>query len=220
MATRLLLPLTIALVLAAVPTPGNQPPAPTSPSPGSVAQFIADEEGRGRQDREPSPADPFPELPDLSRLKALDPTTQRAAEEAFRAYYRYRQSGYEHRQRVFDWQLVSSKIIFWTVIVMVSAGIYFSGVQFHVALRGLRPRSTAAAPPDKAVATGEPGGAERTAERTGAVDAGTVTLQTSLEAGTGGIKLSSPVLGVIILMISFLFFYMYLIHIYPIREIQ
>jgi hypothetical protein len=43
-------------------------------------------------------------------------------------------------------------------------------------------------------------------------------LMTNLEASPQGIKLSSPVLGVIILLISLLFFYLYLIYIYPIIE--
>ena len=42
---------------------------------------------------------------------------------------------------------------------------------------------------------------------------------TTFEAGTGGIKVSSPVLGVIILVISLAFFYLYLAYVYPIREI-
>lgn len=42
---------------------------------------------------------------------------------------------------------------------------------------------------------------------------------TQFEAGTGGIKVSSPVLGVIILVISLAFFYLYLAFVYPITEI-
>jgi hypothetical protein len=42
---------------------------------------------------------------------------------------------------------------------------------------------------------------------------------TQFEAGTGGLKVSSPVLGVIILVISLAFFYLYLVFVYPIREI-
>jgi hypothetical protein len=42
---------------------------------------------------------------------------------------------------------------------------------------------------------------------------------TQFEAGTGGLKVSSPVLGVIILVISLAFFYLYLAFVYPIQEI-
>lgn len=42
---------------------------------------------------------------------------------------------------------------------------------------------------------------------------------TTIEAGTAGIKVSSPVLGVIILTLSLAFFYLYLVHVYPIEDI-
>jgi hypothetical protein len=42
---------------------------------------------------------------------------------------------------------------------------------------------------------------------------------TEFEASAKGIKVSSPVLGVIILVISLAFFYLYLVYVYPISEI-
>jgi len=44
-------------------------------------------------------------------------------------------------------------------------------------------------------------------------------LTTDLTVSPKEIKISSPVLGIIILIISLLFFYLYLIYIYPITEI-
>lgn len=41
----------------------------------------------------------------------------------------------------------------------------------------------------------------------------------TLEVGSSGIKVSSPVLGVIILSLSLAFFYLYLVFVYPIVEI-
>lgn len=35
----------------------------------------------------------------------------------------------------------------------------------------------------------------------------------------GGFKVSSPVLGVLILALSFLSFYLYIVHVHPIQEI-
>jgi hypothetical protein len=49
--------------------------------------------------------------------------------------------------------------------------------------------------------------------------AGPEATSTTLEASATGIKLSSPVLGVIILALSLAFFYLYLVHVYPIEEI-
>jgi len=40
-----------------------------------------------------------------------------------------------------------------------------------------------------------------------------------LELGQTGLKVSSPVLGVIILVISLAFFYLYLVYVYPIGEL-
>ncbi|WP_299815882.1 hypothetical protein [uncultured Jannaschia sp.] len=42
---------------------------------------------------------------------------------------------------------------------------------------------------------------------------------TTLEASKTGLKVSSPVLGVIILLLSLAFFYLYLVHVYPISEV-
>lgn len=115
----------------------------------------------------------------------LDEAGQASQRRALQAYYDYRSEGFDHRRRVFAWQLLSSKAIFLLVIFLVMAGVYFSWLQFRQGLKG-----------------GE-GGASHT----------------TLEATPGGIKLSSPVLGVIILTLSLLFFYLYLVHVYPIEEI-
>lgn len=47
----------------------------------------------------------------------------------------------------------------------------------------------------------------------------TEDVATQVELGTKGIKLSSPILGVIILFLSLGFFYLYLVHIYPIENV-
>lgn len=203
--------LALVSMLAAAPV-AAQVQVPPEPAGGPIGSFIASE--KAKADAAAGATDPLPTLPDLASLQRLDPETRSAALEALREYYRYRQSGYQHRRRVFDWQLLSSRIIFVIVILMVSAGIYFSGVQFHLALRGAPPvvkeiKEAPAAIPSSADTA--PAEAPRPAP---------MTLQTSFEAGSSGVKVSSPVLGVIILVISFLFFYMYLVHVYPISEIM
>jgi hypothetical protein len=128
-------------------------------------------------------------MPDPTALKAMDENTRKRALAAWRGYYDYRVSGYEHRKRVFEWQLKSSKYIFVIVVMLVFAGIVFAAIQFYSSLNA------------KQGSGGDKGDA------------------TELSASYKGIKVSSPVLGVIILVISFLFFYMYLVHVYPIEEI-
>ncbi len=123
--------------------------------------------------------------PTLIDPTRLDEAGRDAQRRALQAYYDYRRDGYEHRRRVFAWQLLSSKIIFGLVILLVLSGIYFSWLQFRQGLRGDKDGDT----------------------------------RTTLEASPGGIKLSSPVLGVIILTLSLLFFYLYLVYVYPIEEI-
>ena len=56
----------------------------------------------------------------------------------------------------------------------------------------------------------------REKEKTGKGDRQEVT---ELSASPKGIRISSPVLGVIILTISLLFFYLYLVYVFPIEEI-
>lgn len=124
--------------------------------------------------------------PPIISSELLDEEGMAALRQALTSYYQYRTSGYAHRERVFAWQLLSSRIIFVLVIALVLTGIYFSWLQFRASLKGGK-------------------GAE--------------LKETSFEASTTGLKISSPVLGVIILAMSLAFFYLYLVYIYPISEI-
>lgn len=139
-----------------------------------------------KKDKEQS----IPIIPQGSSIAMLDDATKEQYFAALNEYYKYRISGYKHRQEVFYWQLLSSKIIFVVVIFLVLVGIYFSGVQFHSSLKWKRSKGV-----------------------------GEKEEATSIEASIKGIKVSSPILGIIILVISFLFFYLYLAHVYPIEEI-
>jgi len=113
-----------------------------------------------------------------------DPQTYKAFLRATTEYYSYRESGLQHRRRVFEWQLSSARIIFVTVLLLVGAGITLAALQF----------------------------------RAGATANG-VAATTELNLSREGIKVSSPVLGVIILVVSLAFFYLYLVYVYPIKEI-
>ncbi|MCB0683950.1 MAG: hypothetical protein KDC32_24045 [Saprospiraceae bacterium] len=89
----------------------------------------------------------------------------------------------------------SSKIVFIAVLLLLTVGVVFSGIQFR---KGMLE-------------------AKRDGEMTDN-SSRSMDLKTELEATTSGIKVSSPVLGVIILLISLLFFYLYLIYIYPVGD--
>lgn len=119
-----------------------------------------------------------------------DPETLEECWEAYRAYFSYYQAGFEHRRTVFWWQHVSTRIIFAVVLVLVAAGMYFAWVQFQLDVRRSA-ESREEAPRD----------------------------DTELVLATSGIRVRSSVLGVIILVISLVFFYLYLVHVYPITEL-
>ncbi len=108
-----------------------------------------------------------------------------------KAYREYQLFGLMHRRETLQWNLTSTMIIFWIVIFLVLTGIVFAGLQFYKAMK---------------------------IKKTGAADPN-MNLATEMEASIKGIKISSPVLGVIILVISLLFFYLYLVYVYPIDEI-
>jgi hypothetical protein len=109
---------------------------------------------------------------------------------AYREYFDYYQSGFAHRKAVFWWQHVSSRIIFVVVLGLVSVGVFFAWVQFR---------------------RGHVGPAGPSEEHPSVIH--------QLEIGQAGVRISSPVLGVIILVISLAFFYLYLVYVYPIKEI-
>lgn len=142
---------------------------------------------------QPSTLSP-PMLPDGAAL--TDSLTQARQQDALQAYFNYRVHGFDHRLRVFEWQLLSSRIIFVVVILLVLLGVYFSGVQFH---RGLHEADARAALDPETPPEAKP--------------------VTEIEASMEGIKVSSSTLGVIILVISLAFFYLYLVFVYPIEEI-
>ena len=133
------------------------------------------------------------EQADLAFPDAPDPAASAATSEAYQAtlqaYYAYRKAGYDQRLGVFAWQSLSTKIIFVVVLLLVLAGIYFAAIQFHA---GLRRRDGA-----------DPASPE----------------ETELSLSLSEVKVRSPVLGVIILTISLAFFYLYLVHVYPIRNV-
>lgn len=173
------------------------------------------------------PADPIPE-PSASTSRPpgipvappnnsqLNDSTRAEYQKALQAYYDYHRSGLEHRKKVFEWQLLSSKIIFVVVIILVLSGVYFSSIQFHSSLRAARYAEERMQAYEQGVADGERPNAPEFHRDESVKDEYPIT---HLEASLQGIKVSSPVLGVIILALSFLFFYLYLKYVYPINEI-
>lgn len=129
-------------------------------------------------------------VPEAPAFDQIDTKTKEQYLYALQRYYEYRVGGYVHRENLFEWQFLSSKVIFFVVLVLVFAGIYFAAVQFHIGLKTLGDQKAA--------------GPEETTE---------------IDFSLKGFKIRSPVLGVIILGLSLAFFYLYLVYVYPIENV-
>ncbi|MBN3760745.1 hypothetical protein [Burkholderia sp. Ac-20365] len=149
-----------------------------------------------------APAPPTAAMADDPGSAVLaDPATRRMYLSAMQHYYEYRANGYAYRSRVFEWQLLSSRLIFVAVVLLVIAGVYFAAVQFHVALAISRRAGT------------------YTAKQEDAASSVDDTLKTELEVSAKGVVVRSSMLGVIVLALSLAFFYLYLVYVYPIRDV-
>lgn len=126
------------------------------------------------------------QLPFVPSAVVLNEENQAMQQKAIKTYFQHEMESNRHQLNVFHWQLLSAKIIFIVVILLLVAGIYFAAVQFHHGLRSGKP----------------------------------VEQSSEFEASLKGIKVSSPVLGVIILTISLAFFYLYLVYVYPIEFVR
>jgi hypothetical protein len=125
-----------------------------------------------------------------------DPASRQKYQEAMQGYYAYLTNGYLYRSRVFEWQLLSSRVIFVVVLLLVGAGMYFAAVQFRVAMIRAK-RDAAGDGPTKA----------------------DESLATKLEFSAKGVVVNSSVMGVLILTLSLAFFYLYLAFVYPIENV-
>lgn len=155
---------------------------------GVIQQLSKDQQESVTTVDQPSESDHMMPVP--PGALALDAETHAAYLVSLRAYYNYRATGLEHRRSVFQWQLLSSKVIFVVVLLLVGLGMYFAAIQFKTDLKGKGQNQN--------------GGASTT---------------TDIELSAKGIKVTSPILGVVVLTLSLGFFYLYLVYVYPIEDI-
>ena len=120
-----------------------------------------------------------------------------AYDESMLEYYRYKAAMYRHSTLVYKWQLASSKIIFQAVVALVIVGVLMTLYQL------VSPRLFA-------VPSSEPHTKLEPIRTSDSVSS------TTLQISSSGLSISSPLIGVVILALSFGFFYAYLVHIYPI----
>jgi len=121
----------------------------------------------------------------------ISPEASASYQKALIAYYEYKERGYNHRSRVYIWQHVSTISIFISVLVIVFIGLYFSYLQFSTAI--VKNRRRKASEPD-------------------------AEAPTTFKASLSGVEVTSNVIGLVILTLSIVFFYLYLVHVYPIKD--
>jgi cation transport ATPase len=132
--------------------------------------------------------------------------------------YRYNAFSREHAQRTFWQQYAMSWIIFVVVLVVVGVGLWFSWQQFRQGMAHANALASIAAGGRSGLTVRKTQTAASTDEEMQRAD--TSVAVTELELGPTGIKITSPVLGVVILGLSLGFFYLYLKYVYPITNIS
>lgn len=96
------------------------------------------------------------------------------------------------RQRNFEWQLLSSQLIFGVFVIFVLCGLYFSYLQFTAKKMPTANNSNLPNPPEAPIVS-------------------------QLDISATGVKVSSPVIGLLILVLSLVLFYIYVKEVYPLR---
>lgn len=111
---------------------------------------------------------------------------------------KYYRESLVNRNKAFTWSHTSSVIIFWMVITIMFFGLIFSAIQFYISMLNAKHQiqNKVQSETDKEETPGP----------------------TTLKISLSGLEVNSSVLGIIILVISLAFFYLYLVHVYPVKE--
>ena len=157
-------------------------------------------------ERNPDPMTLVYPCSDLSEEKV-----KASCNSAMERYYEYYNFGATHRENIFKWQHFSSKVIFFSALILVYAGLYFAWIQFRLD-QSVSKRKTGVRLKGDATQEGSEGKVREDAELKPR------STFSKLKVGLDGLEVSSPVLGVVILVISLAFFYLYLIYVYPMNE--
>ncbi|SJZ46052.1 hypothetical protein [Sediminibacterium ginsengisoli] len=114
----------------------------------------------------------------------------------------YHQYMFTQRMAIHNWQLLSGKILFFIVTFIVLAGLFLSYLQFRASM-GYTKQRLQAAKENANIAAGN------LAEN--------LPPSTKFEITKEGIKIDSAVIGLVILTISIVFFFLYLRYVFPIQ---
>jgi len=119
-------------------------------------------------------------------------------------FMKYYINNFAHRKSIFEWQLLSSKFIFFLVMIVVLSGILFSGLQFYQSFK-LTSKFTKMANSKNLDQI----------EKIMNQDSSTIEI-----SPTNGFSVTTSIVGLLVLGVSIGFFYLYLNHVYPINEKQ
>jgi hypothetical protein len=108
---------------------------------------------------------------------------------------RYTKFAYAYRINLYNWQLTSSKYIFMVVAIIVLIGLYLSYLQFKASTKHIT----------------------STLNKQEVTKSDDQLSANKFEISKDGIKIDSAVIGLIILAISIVFFFLYLKFVFPIN---
>lgn len=131
----------------------------------------------------------------------LDSTTRIDMLKTEANYHKYM---FTQRMAIYNWQLNSGKILFFVVVLIVLIGLYLSYLQFKASTAHLEYRRNIEA-------------SITTTDKIAGIDAVTSDPITKFEITKDGFKIDSAVIGLVILVISIAFFFMYLRYVFPIQ---
>ncbi|UPL50548.1 hypothetical protein [Hymenobacter sublimis] len=148
-------------------------------------------------------------------------------------YIEYEMNVLELNKRAFNWQHASSIIIFIISVLITLFGLIFSAIHFLITTKNISLSSASQQDMTKMITnTSSANTVTGTNDLVDQLDSSvknkdeadkkvkdTGSGVTSIEVSATGIKMSSSILGVIILIISLLFFFMYVKFVYPINKI-
>lgn len=144
---------------------------------------------------------------DSLRMASSDPDTDSLSFVFLTTEVNYEIQSLDHRHRVFEWQLASSKYIFIVVNVIVSVGLLLSVWQFYLPIYKM----------NKMMKRNEVTKAE--SQTIIEDEEKKETHVSTIKLGKDGVEITSPVIGLLILVISIAFYFLYINFVYPVSEI-
>lgn len=155
---------------------------------------------------------------DASPCAAYAEAVGKACQDDLKASFDHHRWKLEYTQKAYEAHHIYTLFVFVLVCSMVLLGMWLSYAEFQ---KSAQPRRISKN--GKSKAANEQTGDKKAAEAPNA-DATTTPQngepQTQLQLSSSGVTVTSPVLGVIILIVSMGFFYLYLKTVYPIEESQ